>query len=86
MNLHLSPATEIARAWPTGPAEFSNVIFSAEKSEAFIKAVAELKVPISLPSSSCILAYLPFVIMVSLAESPMKLMNGLDAGTVTISL
>ena len=54
---HRSPSTRMAMACPTGPAEFSNVMFSAAKSSASIWVEGVRKVPIGLPSKPVRLAF-----------------------------
>lgn len=54
-----SPSTRSASAWPTGPAVFSTVRFSTEKSSASIAMVGVRKVPIGLPSSPVMFACRP---------------------------
>src|ERR1035441_226545 len=50
-NTTRSPSTRMASAWPTGPAEFSNVTFSAVKSSASITVEAVRNVPMGFPSA-----------------------------------
>ena len=47
----------MASAWPTGPAEFSKVIFSAVKSSASMTVDGVRKVPIGFPSRPMRLAF-----------------------------